>query len=84
MGETMINRIPSDQEIELLKRALSRQCESLCIVPEGVEALFVAQQLMELFSLGLTDEQDLATITLSVADWSVHHQSLWHGRTIRV
>lgn len=60
----MITRSPSDQEIELLKRALSRQCESRCIVPEGVEALLVAQQLMELFSLGITDEQELATAML--------------------
>lgn len=63
----MMNRIQSDEEVELLKRALASRCKRLCIVPEGLEALLVATQIMELFSLGITEELRLATESLPAA-----------------
>ena len=56
----MFDRILSDEDIELLKRALSGRCMYLGISPEGAAAQFAAGQLMELFHLGVVDEQELA------------------------
>jgi hypothetical protein len=61
----MASRIPSDDQICLLKRALVRRCEHFHIVPEGSAAQLAAEQIVELFNLGITDEWRLATATVS-------------------
>ena len=66
MEEKMVGRIPSDDEIQLLKRALASRCEHLSIVPEGCAAHIAAEQILELFDLGITDERKLAMATISV------------------
>ncbi|KQV41524.1 hypothetical protein ASC96_17055 [Rhizobium sp. Root1204] len=66
----MNHRILSDSDIELLKRALIRRCKYLGISPDGAAAHSAAGQLLELFHLGWTDEQQLATgpIAMSPGD----------------
>lgn len=60
----MVARIPSDGEIQLLKRALASRCERFNIVPEGCAAQIAAQQILDLFDLGITDERRLAMATI--------------------
>ncbi len=62
----MVGRILSDDEIQLLKRALASRCEHLSIVPEGCAAHIAAEQILELFDLGITDERKLAMAPISV------------------
>ncbi len=57
----MNNRILSDSDIELLKRALVRRCTYLGISPDGAAAHSAAEQLLQLFHLGWCDEKQLAT-----------------------
>ncbi|MBP1862071.1 hypothetical protein [Rhizobium herbae] len=63
----MIDRILSDDDIELLKRALSGRCMHLAISPDGVAAQFAASQLMEMFQLGVINEQQLARGPIPIA-----------------
>lgn len=63
----MQDRILSDSDIELLKRALIRRCKYLGISPDGAAAHSAAGQLLELFHLGWSDEQQLATVPIAMA-----------------
>ncbi len=69
----MIDRTLSDEDIELLKRALSGRCTHLGISPEGAAAQFAAGQLMELFQLGIVDEQELAKGPIAIAAVGSQH-----------
>ncbi|MBP1861494.1 hypothetical protein [Rhizobium herbae] len=69
----MINRKLSDEDIELLKRALSGRCMHLGISPDGVAAQFAAGQLMEMFQLGVIDEWQLARGPIPIAAASNQH-----------
>jgi len=63
----MVGRIPSDADIQLLKRALASRCERLNIVPEGCAAQIAAEQILELFDLGIRDERRLAMAPIFIS-----------------
>jgi len=63
----MDQRILSNSDIELLKRALVGRCKYLGISPDGAAAHTAAEQLLELFYLGWSDEQQLATGPIAVS-----------------
>ncbi|MCV9967430.1 hypothetical protein OIU34_36975 [Pararhizobium sp. BT-229] len=63
----MIDPRLSDDDIELLKRALLGRCMHLGISPEGAAAQVAAGQLMDLFQLGIVDEQELARGPIPIA-----------------
>lgn len=69
----MDKRILSDSDIELLKRVLIRRCEYLGISPDGAAALGAADQLLQLFHLGWSDEQKLATVPMAISPNSHCH-----------
>ena len=67
LGGDMDHRILSDSDIELLKRALVRRCKYLGISPDGAAAHSAAGQLLEMFHLGWSDEQQLASGPIAIS-----------------
>lgn len=63
----MNQRILSDNDIDLLKRALVRRCQYLGISPDGVAAHIAAGELLERFHLGWSDERQLATGPIAIS-----------------
>lgn len=63
----------SNDDVLLLKRALSGRCSHLGISPEGSAAQVEAAQLIELFRSGIRDEQILAMRPIHMAAAQSRH-----------